>query len=561
MPETSASCLILSDFNAENLSGYLNNDPTLGTNKVKIHSSCAPYGAVQSLLLDRTASEWDKHYDALIVWTLPEIISPNYADASHFKPAKLGDVLDDVDRFSNQIKETCDKASCVIIPTWSKPFYNRGAGILDRSPGGLADLIARMNLRLVDNLADNKQVFVIDIERCLIAAGKYSFNPKMWYLAKVPFSHEVFQSLADEIKNVLDAFLTGPKKLLVLDLDNTLWGGIVGDAGWENLSLGGHDPKGEAFVDFQRNIKALTRRGVVLGVVSKNTKEVALQAIDSHPEMVLRRNDFAGWRINWDDKAKNLIELVDELNLGLQSVVFIDDNPVERSRVAEALPEVYVPEWPEDAMLYSQALLSLGCFDSPLFSTEDATRASMYAAERQRTASKSELGSVDEWLSSLEIVITWEEFKVENSTRILQLINKTNQFNLSTRRLTPDAFDHWIQQKENKLYSLRVKDRYGDSGLVGIVSVTIKGKETQVVDLILSCRVFGRKIEYLLLEKALVEAKLADCSGLTVRYLPTEKNKPTLSFLNQIDAAQEGPDYFFPSDFKIPDLNYRFEVQ
>ncbi len=175
----------------------------------------------------------------------------------------------------------------------------------------------------------------------------------------------------------------------------------------------------------------MTNKGIVLAIVSKNSESVALEAINTHPEMVLSVDDFAGWRINWKDKAQNIVDLVNELNLGLQSVVFIDDNPVERSRVAEALPEVYVPEWPADVMLYSKALLSLGCFDVVSLSGEDALRSKMYSAERKRASLRKDLGSLDSWLSSLEIEMIWEDYKEENSTRLLQLINKTNQFNLS----------------------------------------------------------------------------------------------------------------------------------
>ena len=187
------------------------------------------------------------------------------------------------------------------------------------------------------------------------------------------------------------------KKLLVLDLDDTLWGGIVGDAGWENLRLGGHDPQGESFADFQRAIKNLKRRGVVLALVSKNEESVALEAIRNHPEMVLKEDDFVGWRINWTDKARNIAELATELNLGLQSVVFIDDNPVERARVREALPEVFVPEWPEDKLLYASAFGQLRCFDAPpsverISSERGCTRKSASATTSRRRSARSTSG-------------------------------------------------------------------------------------------------------------------------------------------------------------------------
>src|SRR5262249_22447003 len=162
-----------------------------------------------------------------------------------------------------------------------------------------------------------------------------SFSPRLWYLGKIPYANEVFKEAARDVKSALRGLAGKARKLVIVDLDETLWGGIVGEDGWEHIKLGGHDPASEALADFQRELKALTRRGILLGIVSKNEEAVALAAIDKHPEMVLRRSDFTGWRINWGDKAANIVDLVNELNLGIDSVVFIDDNPSERARVRE----------------------------------------------------------------------------------------------------------------------------------------------------------------------------------------------------------------------------------
>jgi len=183
-------------------------------------------------------------------------------------------------------------------------------------------------------------------------------------MGKLAFGNEVFKEAVKHVKSSLRGIRGKARKIVILDLDDTLWGGIVGDLGWRDLNLGGHDPVGEAFVDFQKTLKSLLNRGIILGIVSKNEESVALDALQNHPEMVLRPDDFAGWKINWSDKAMNIVELVAELNLGLDAVVFIDDNPVERACVKETLPDVLVPEWPEDRMLYKKALLDLDCFNS-----------------------------------------------------------------------------------------------------------------------------------------------------------------------------------------------------
>jgi FkbH-like protein len=318
-----------------------------------------------------------------------------------------------------------------------------------------------------------------------------------------------------------------------------LWGGIVGDVGMEGLRLGGHDSVGEAFVDFQRAIKQLKRRGVVLALVSKNTESVALEAIRSHQAMVLREDDFVGWRINWQDKARNVADLVAQLNLGLSAAVFIDDNPVERARVREALPDVLVPEWPEDKLLYASTLRALRCFDAPSLSREDAERTQLYAAERERDTLKTQLGSLDDWLHSLDMQVQVNRMDRTNIARTAQLLNKTNQMNLSTRRLTEAELDAWAAKPEHEVLTIAVSDRFGDAGLTGIVSVDHGSGVARIVDFVLSCRVMGRKVEETLLHLAIEAAKRRGSRRLEAHYLETKKNKPCLEFWERSGCDQQ----------------------
>ena len=352
-------------------------------------------------------------------------------------------------------------------------------------------------------------------------------------MSKSPFGNALLKEAVADIKAAVSGIAGRARKLIVLDLDDTLWGGIVGEVGWEHLQLGGHDAIGEAFVDFQRALRYLQRRGILLGIVSKNEEAVALEAIAKHPDMVLRLEDFAGWRINWRDKAENVVDLVAELNLGLQSVVFIDDNPAERGRVREALPEVLVPDWPADRMLYASALLSLRCFDAPAISREDRQRTAMYAAERERRTLQSTLGSAADWLRSLEVRVQVEPLHEANLTRTAQLLNKTNQMNLSTRRLTESELLAWANQPGRVLWTFRVSDRFGDSGLVGIVSLETEGERARIVDFVLSCRVFGRAIEETMVHVAVDHARALGAHEVRAEYLPTAKNKPCLEFWQQ----------------------------
>ena len=229
---------------------------------------------------------------------------------------------------------------------------------------------------------------MLDAQRWIAHSRESKQGQRLWYLGKIPYSDDVFGTVGREVVAATATIQGAARRLIVLDLDDTLWGGVVGDDGWESLRLGGHDSVGEAFVDFQRELRALSRRGILLALVSKNDEAVALEAIDRHSAMVLGRDDMVGWRINWSDKAANIVDLVASLNLGLQSVVFIDDSPYERARVRETLPEVLVPEWPTDPTDYVSTLTALTCFDTLTVSEEDRARTSMYAAERRRTLIK-----------------------------------------------------------------------------------------------------------------------------------------------------------------------------
>lgn len=524
---------LIGDFNLNNFANYLTHDPAAPS----VEAVAAPYGQVAQMLLNPADETWRREPDVAVIWTRPEGVSVAFKALLNFERVALDDVLTEVDQFAAQIAAVAPRVKAVFAPTWVVPTYNDGLGALDMRDGiGIANTLMRMNLRLSEALRDLPNVYLLNTQKW-IETNRAADQPKFWYLAKVAFGNDVFKAAAKTIKAALNGISGGRKKLIVLDLDNTLWGGVVGDLGWENLSLGGHDPVGEAFVDFQRALKALTRRGIVLGVVSKNEEAVALEVFRQHPEMILKLDDLAGWKINWNDKARNVADLVAELNLGLDAVVFLDDNPVERARVRELLPAVLVPELPDDPMLYVKTLLSLGVFDAPTLTAEDADRARMYATDRQRAALKMEIGSLDDWLRTLGVVVTVAPLEAATLPRAAQLFNKTNQLNLSTRRLTETELAAWASAPDHHLWTVTVADKFGDLGLTGIITLAVEGDEGRIADWVLSCRVMGRKVEETMLAVVVAHARALGLRRVVAEYRPTAKNKPTLDFFQRSGFA------------------------
>ncbi|MBS0187538.1 MAG: HAD-IIIC family phosphatase [Planctomycetes bacterium] len=523
-------CLLIADHTIDQLGAILKN----GDDAPAIKTSVAPFDQVQQVLMNGALSCWKQGADTAVVWTRPERSIDAFRQILQRERVTQQELLAQVDEFADLITRASERVEALFVPTWTMPAWWRGTGGLELKsrPGaiGAVRALLMMNARLAEKLENNSRVHLLDASRWMAGAGKNATNPKLWLMTKALYSLEVFKDSAADIKAILRGIAGLSKKLVVLDLDDTLWGGIVGENGWEGVALGGHDPIGESFADFQRALKALKNSGIILGIVSKNDEKTALSAIRENPEMVLKDSDFAGWRINWQDKATNIKDLVEELNLGLDSVVFIDDNPAERARVKETLPQITVPEWPADKMLYTQALHALRLFDRPGVTDEDLGRTEMYVAERQRTESKSSSGSMEDWLASLQLKVTYEPLGPGNIKRAAQLFNKTNQMNLTTRRMTEAELLAWGTQPNHAMYAYRVADRFGDYGLTGLASVEVNGGEATVTDFLLSCRVMGRGVEKGMLTTLLDFARKLGAKKTTAKYVETKRNKPCLDY-------------------------------
>ena len=539
----------IADFNIETLARYLANTALVGC-----ETSVAAAGPVMGSLAagppGEAPSEW-----AAVVWTRPEAVIDNFRRALAFEAFDQDEAQEEVRTYAAAIARLAGRTRYVLLPTWVVAPFERGWGLVDYRAGtGVAQLLARMNLTLADALRDQPSVFLLDAGRWLAAAGSRGWSQKLWYAAKSPFTPAIIEQAGADIAAAVDGLAGRARRLVILDLDDVLWGGLVGEAGPAGLNLGGHDHVGEAFVDFQRALKRLTARGVQLAIVSKNDETAAFEAIDGHPEMQLRRRDFAAWRINWNDKAQNVADVLDELNLGAESAVFIDDSAIERARVREAVPGIMVPDWPDDPARFREALASLRGFDSPFLTAEDRGRTAMFAAERARRSGLAAAANLEDWLRTLDITLRVEPLHEINLDRATQLFNKTNQMTIATRRLTKAELEAWAAAPGQSMLTFRVADRFGDSGLTGILGLSFEGpggRDATLVDFLWSCRVAGRNVEDAMLHVAIAQCRARRASTLRVEVTPTSRNKPCVDFFQRSGLRAAG-DHVFVWDVAQP---------
>ena len=537
---------IISDFNSELFYNYLNNiidKKTYNLNKPNFEmfaSSC--YKIINS----------KRKNHVLIAWNRAEVTIKEFSNLLMENKLSEKKLFKEVDDYINLILKLSEKTENLILFSWSLPYLEKGHYLKDLTDvNGISYNLNKMNLRISDAIKKKSNIYLFNID-FLLQKNNEPFNPKLWYATKTPYNNKLFEIASVDFKEIIENFTIPRKKLLILDLDNTLWGGVIGDLGWKKINLGGHNYIGEAFVDFQKKIKSLKGKGIQLAIISKNDEKIALEAFKKNKEMILKLNDFATWRINWKDKAQNLQEIVKELNLSTDSCVFIDDNINERNRIKTAFPEILVPDWPNDPSYYSEEFLKLNCFNSNYLTKEDENRTQYYKDEKKREKTKKNFLSHDKWLNSLKIKVKIENINEENKLRVLQLINKTNQMNLSTRRYSEKELNQILKDKRVFSGTIRVKDKLGDMGLVGIFIIEIKQKEINVLDFILSCRAFGRSIENYMFYQINLYAKKNRIKKVVFRYKKTKKNQPTLEFLKSLKLKKNDKNnYIFNNEFKI----------
>lgn len=385
--------------------------------------------------------------------------------------------------------------------------------------------IKKLNYLLNEYAATAKNVFIIDLSSLAVKFG-YDFilNEKYFYSAKMALSIEILPYAAKAVIDVIKAVSGSIKKCVILDLDNTLWGGVIGDDGLGGIQIG-ELGAGHAFSDFQAYFLELKKRGIILAVCSKNNEDTAKEPFNSHPEMILKLSDIAVFVANWEDKASNITYIKETLNLGYDSFVFIDDNPFERNLVKSVLPEVTVPDMPEDPALYLSYIRSLNLFETASYSSEDISRTEQYQAEIGRKSLEASYSNIDDYLQSLEMQAEAKTFDEFHFSRIAQLTQRSNQFNLRTIRYT-EADIEKISKDDNYLtIYFTLKDKFGDHGLISVLIIKKIDNETLFIDTwLMSCRVLKRGMEEFIINKIIDTAKKNGYKTVQAEYIKTPKN-------------------------------------
>lgn len=419
-------------------------------------------------------------------------------------------------------------------------------GIYDHQlEAGQTALIARLNEDLRTVLRQTPNAYFVDMNRALSRIGAARFyDPRYWHIGRAPFTDETHFEIARADFQFLRALKGKNKKCLVLDCDNVLWGGIIGEDGLSGIKLSKSYP-GSPYYEFQQAVVNLYHRGIIIALCSKNNEEEVKEVFAKHPDMVLKQEHIAIARINWQDKASNIRSIAEELNIGLDSIVFADDSDFEVNLVRQALPEVEVIHLPPTKAVENRlTLASCGWFDTLTISAEDKMRTQMYQAESERTRLKESMTDMDSYYRTLEMELEIRFADDFSIPRIAQLTQKTNQFNLTTLRYSEAEIKTLSEAKDADVFSIKVRDRFGDSGLVGVGITKYSQDGTALIDsFLLSCRVLGRGVEDAFLIQMLQRAKQRGCRTAKGVYVPTKKNGQTQDFYTkQGFAPLEGAD-------------------
>jgi FkbH-like protein len=436
-----------------------------------------------------------------------------------------------------------DRLGALVIQQTIMPHMpNYGGNNEHRLPTSGAAFISRVNQRLRE-ASDEAGIDLLSLDTRVVQDGLEGwFSPVSWFGAKQEVALPASPAYGDMVARVIAARQGRSAKCCVFDLDNTLWGGVIGDDGVNGIVIGAGSAAGEAFLNLQNYALDLRRRGVILAVCSKNDEAIAVEPFDNRADMALRRQDVTCFVANWQDKPSNLQIIARQLNIGLDALVFVDDNPFERELVRESLPEIFVPEVPDDPALVPRCLSDAGCFEMVAITDDDIRRTATYAENALRASFQNEAVNLETYLFGLDMVLRWRSPGEQDVARVTQLINKTNQFNLTTRRLSESDVRAAMAAPRTVVLQFRLIDRFGDNGVIAvIIGHVVDDGKCIIDDWLMSCRVLGRQVEAAMLNVLCSVAKEIGATQLNGIYRPTAKNGIVAELLARLGFATEEP--------------------
>ena len=439
----------------------------------------------------------------------------------------------------------------VVVQSMALP-HGAYFGINDaQRPDGQSALVHGFNQGLAAELAKRKGACLWDFDRLVRAKGYENLHDaKMWYVSRNPFRQSAYPVVADDLIRYIRSALGRVKKCVVVDLDNTLWGGIVGEDGIEGIALG-RDYPGNCYRDFQKELLKLYHRGILLAINSKNNEGDALEVLDKHPDMVLRRKHFAAYRINWQDKVSNLKALANDLNIGIDSMVFIDDNPRECELVRQQCPECHVVCLPDKPHLIPEFLGSVPGLECVRLTEEDSRRGEMYQAQLVRGQAAARFENLQDFWKDLGLEVSIEPARPFSIPRIAQLTQRTNQMNMTTRRYTESQVEALAGDPNWRVVSVAAKDRFGEHGIIGVMFIRLDGEHCRIDNFLMSCRVLGLNIEQYMIAYAAAVGRQAGRKMLVGEFIPSAKNKVAAGMYAKL-GFRKTSDTLFCADLDKP---------
>ena len=482
----------------------------------------ADYNQIDAQVMDDSSELYQMTPDFTLFWLCTEKLYEEFCQStnrSDFANQMITSLEGYWNRVNQQYKTTILQFN--FIQNDDRVFGNYG----NKTPDSFLFQMRKLNYLLMEKCILYKNVFIIDIEYLQQIYGEDRIKDnKLYYIAKMPLSTRILPEVAKQTIEVIKAIKGKMKKCVILDLDHTLWGGVIGDDGIENIQIG-ELGLGHAFSEFQMWLKELQKRGMILAVCSKNEEATAKEPFLKHPEMVLHLEDIAMFVANWEDKASNIKRIQEALKIGMDSIVFLDDNPFERNLVKSMIPDITVPDLPEDPSQYLNYVKSLNLFETASYSETDKNRTKQYQEEMGRVKLQKQFSSYAEYLESLEMVAEAKPFDKFHFSRIAQLTQRSNQFNLRTIRYTEQEIEQLAKDKEHLTLYFTLKDKFGDYGLIAVVVMEKQSENTLFIsEWLMSCRVLKRGMEEFILDEIIRTAEENGFDKVTGEYIYTPKN-------------------------------------